>query len=644
MDTSSRRRRIVLAAAMVLGTLLIAGLATAGIILWVERSSGPKEPLASLTEGTLPAKVSRLSQTTALNTWPQYRVPKAVDDASLARTFCDGVDIASKLVKAKGADLTTLESKGIMDLLAHDGLGRALRCGSAIRDHVVRPALGVVRFKHRDDKRKVFLLRSKFHKLPLQRHSFRGLEGFCRQSDQKDADCAEDHLAAAHTGKLWAAGPFPDVKAFVREWTSDRQTATTDVRIARSLTSTLEPADETRVIVKPDQVAFQAACFQVGPRDEALEFTNHCWPDDLDETLKSIVAEVRGYSLEGSFPFRDGEVRFVYRMLSRDEQGARDLTQATRDLTRDWKAHLENRDADLVEIVRGLDDDDRSEAYGAVLQAFLRGAADMTVVRDGRMVELRIEAALRDPERKAVKPYVQKRSRDLQVASRIVAALQKDEEVARKDLAHFVGQDVARWMLLPRASKSDCTELRQHFDAIVEAGVEPEQYGAKFRMEKRLGDGACVGSPLPPKRKQCLLKATDVASMASCPEPLSPFERYARAQLQGKWKVAEVEKAYGMNYFQRQSLKGRPLQVDGDRIAWGEDPVRLGRLRLRARSTDSFSFDLPGKDDNTLRVVAKPNAMEGVWIQIESEDGKFRFSITPGYYERSLLASSKGTE
>jgi hypothetical protein len=589
--------------ALLWGGVAAAGLAVvgalAGLIIWA-LGSAPPEPLSSVVQGPLPSKVHFVGQSASLNENDDMDTPPALDRSFLARVLCGGQDVAQRLLDAKGKPLKDLGPR-VLDLLANDDVAPAMKCAVDLYDRIDERAMVALKFKDPDDEeRQVVLMAAHFDELPMKKHAFRGLSGYCEKDESSDA-CAKDGVAAVPLEGVWAAGPLAAIEAFTREWTAERETATTNVQIARDLTLALEPAHEVRVFIKPDHVTLSHPCFVAAPGDALLPFSNHCWPDDVQHLAKSITAETRGYAILQDHPARSGTFRSVHVLLARDERGAEDIVRDLRDLTRDWKAQLENKKADMVTLVRDIDDDALAEAHDAILQAFLRAAKNMEIEQDGRFVRLRLKEELRDGEKAAVQDGLGVSAADLKAAVQVVEALESGQPAPKSALTHFVGEEAAHWMLLPRASEQDCEKISEHFDALVKRGVPTEHFGAKFRLQQRLAKG-CTGQPLPASYRACLLEAEDVASMAECAGPRQPSAARAWKALEGQWKLENVVADEEPEV--RDLLEGSLLEFRNAEVAWsGSD--------LQARTEHAADSPAPDRVSFRWPLAKEPFAMEG---------------------------------
>jgi hypothetical protein len=600
---SEGQRERGLPKALLWGGLGIGGLAVVGavgaLVIWA-LGSGPPEPLGTVVEGPLPSKVHFVGQSASLNENDKVDTPPALDRSFLARVLCGGQDVAQRLLDAKGKPLKDLGPE-VLDLLADDDVAPAMKCAADLHDRIDERAMVALKFKDDDDEmRQVVLIAAHFDELPLKKHAFRGLSGYCEKDEASDA-CAKDGTAAVPLEGLWAAGPFAAIEAFTREWTAERETATTNMQIARDLTLALEPAHEVRVFIKPDHVTLSHPCLAAAPGEGLIPFTNHCWPDDVQHLTKSITAETRGHAILQDHPARSGAFRSVHVLLARDERGAEDIVRDLRDLTRDWKAQLENKKADMVKLVRDMEDDALAEAHDAILQAFLRAATHMEIEQDGRLVRLRLEEDLRDGEMAAVQAGLGVSAADLKEAVQIVEALESGQPAPKSALAHFVGEEAAHWMLLPRANEQDCEKISDHFDSIVQRGVPTEQFGAKFRLQQRLTKG-CAGQPLPGSYRTCLLEAQDMASMAECAAPRQPSAARAWKILEGQWKLGNV--VVDKKPEVRDVLEGSHFEFRNAEVAWsGSD--------LRARTEHGVDSPAPDKVSFRWPLADEPFAVEG---------------------------------
>jgi hypothetical protein len=630
---ASRRRQRWMIPALSLIVLISVG---AGVGAWAltRGHASSLEPIASFAADGFPSKVSKLEVEHLSNYVASPDAPPAFMDSALAEMLCGGIDVAGVLFDARGRPLEELEARGFLSLFNRDGLREGLVCGGAARGAIEGESLGALTFGEDGDSHVVVLLRGQAMNLPFPQHRFSGLHGFCEQAEG-ESDCLPEGHAAIFRDGRWAFGKATAVEAYARAWTSTRRIESTHVEIARSLLDRVEGADRVKLFIRPTSIALASACGSVAPHSLLLGFLPSCFPQgDLEQVTKAIEAKTRGFAFETDDALLRGRIRIVYTFLARDEDAAAELERDVSDLHRDWLSHLDNHEAELVHLIRESKLIYRDH-WETKLNAFVRALGESEIERDGDIVRLTLEANLSDSERRAMMLGSDEETRALQAIAELVEAVIEGEALPADALTHVVGEELATYMSLPRATQEDCAALRERLAALVAGGVPTELFGAKFSLEQRFADAACVGSPLPTELRTCEIGADSIAAMQGCAAPPTPFESYWRGELRGQWAVETLEDAPGFNRAQRRSLETIKLEVADGRVAFELEGIYLGALEVESSATSTAHLRLP--------FVEAP-----IEAQVERTDAGLRLTALGGTrlllrratFERSLFAQA----
>jgi hypothetical protein len=617
--------------------VILAGVAIASVLFFTRGGSGV-DPLTRYASDGIPSRVARLEVERMSALLPSADAPPVFLDSALAEVLCGGADLAGELFAARSLTLEELESRGTLDLLSRPDLRARLTCGQHLRAALASEHLGFVTFQEDGADRQVLMVPGHFEELPFGPHRFSGLQGFCEQGSSP-GECDAGGSAAVRREDRWVFGEAPSVEAYAREWASTKRTDSTHVEIARALLEALEGADRVKVQVRPTAVPLGSACGSIAPSSLALGILSQCFPGDLQQVEESINARTRGFAYEADEPARLGRIRLVYTFLARDEEAAEELERDVADFHRDWLSHVENHEAQLVRTVResNLTYKDHWETR---IHGFVRALGEARLERDGAVVRLRMESALSEEERRALEVGSPDEDEALAAVQAVVEAVASNDPVPHDALARLVGAEVATWMTHPRARAEDCGALRDRLATLVGAGVAPDLFGVKFRLEQRFADEACVGSVLPRALHDCVVQAESLEAMDACPAPASPFTAHHRAELQGQWVLESVDAAPGFSYAQRRTLERTKLEVADDRVAFYLGEVYLGPLDLASSGTSSARIRLPLGErpvEATLTVTGEDQIhLAGL--------GGLELTLRKGTFERSLFALAADSE
>jgi hypothetical protein len=286
----------------------------------------------------------------------------------------------------------------------------------------------------------------------------------------------------------------------------------------RTLAEQVEPdARLTSVRVRPEQLPTLFFCSAV-PQPGA------CLPDDVEDTLSRIRSAIRAVSVSVTAPsveWPEPEVRWAMGFAARDEEDAQDVLRDLEELLRDWRAHLENREAGFIETIRERDaaGADKDEA---LLRAFVRAMGSARIERRGTVAWLVAEDRLTDAEQREVNASLEAERADREAASRIVLALTAGGQPERQDLVTLLGEANADWFRTPRATSAQCASVRGHLASLSGPGLPTQDFGAVYRLNERLADDACVGRAMPASYLACLTEAATAVDMEACPMPQPP--------------------------------------------------------------------------------------------------------------------------
>jgi hypothetical protein len=141
----------------------------------------------------------------------------------------------------------------------------------------------------------------------------------------------------------------------------------------------------------------------------------------------------------------------------------------------------------------------------------------VAVSRSGTTITLRLEADLSPSEVSAIRTALTTKN-DLETA--LVGSLESISKSAPLDghmLATLSSPELSAWLLSPKATPADCTELVTKIDGFK---VPLEKFGQKFQLKAQFEK--CTGMRLPPALKKCFVDAADITIFQACKGPSLP--------------------------------------------------------------------------------------------------------------------------
>ncbi len=482
-----------------------------GLLLWAPWSSGGLVD-EDFLRASLPSDVSSFQYSPGLTEHEASDGFPDLDAASMA-LFCSGRDIAGKLVDAEGDSVDTLAANGVFDLFESPDVALELQCG---RSTAEKAEPGWLLIRAGEEERPFLVWHGQEANLIGARdHSFSGLDGLCMPNEENPASCAPGPALVGRDG-WWVYGNSGAVADFARDWTREDRTETTSMEIVRLLSAAMSPAMEVRTVVKPDQlgILLRGACFRSAP---SIALTG-CFSDSLDDSVQRIQSLTRGVGWQRRPMVEGEELRHEYLFLARDEADADSIATELDAVSRDWRAHLENTEAQAIEDMResgGAHADFRE----AQLRAFVRAVHESEASVDGELVRWEIATDLVDSEERAATQRREALHARYEAIGRIVRALETEEKPERGDLVAVLGEQAADLILMPRATAAQCEQIRGRIAELESAGVQPSEFGAKFRQTQRFSTGSCAGMPMPQTLLSCVLEAPSFTNMEGCKGP-----------------------------------------------------------------------------------------------------------------------------
>lgn len=528
--------------------------------------------------------------------------------SALAEIACGGTDVADLMPKARGKTLAELEKLGFLKLGGDSVVRSRLQCGEALRSGLSSQRVTTVRFEEGEARHQVNVVTSTLDALPTSlgfvRHNFSSLDGFCLKPEGAKTDCEDGMPAAAKDGSRWIFGRVEAVEAFARAYTTARVEVSSSGEILRTTAADVDAADAVSIFARPESVPWALPCERAAPVAKRAEFLVACFPKNVDRIVKNVETKVRGLGIERDLLARASSVGFSFVLLARDDEAAREIEADLLDLSRDWRAHVGNNEAEMTKLVRADKKFIHDAMWQTVFDTFLRALKNIKVERSGSVVRFTIREKFNELEAKTLREFLETQRSDEEASIQIVRAMAAGDPMPAKALATFVEPELATWMASPRSDAGMCAEMRKKLVGVTPNPLPPEEFGRKFELEQRYGDPKCVGQAWSRDWKKCLSDAKDFAGLAPCKPLPSPFGSALARKLQGAWLV---ESASGdLNTSARLALVGTKLEIKEGELALklGTDPVRQVPADVESAAIDDGTISFPG-DEQPQRVKAK---------------------------------------
>lgn len=579
---------------------VLAGLVAAGLLAWGLASRGAGTPVLPIDPHRLPPSTHTIMRAPIADPDATGVVSPAITASALGAAVCGGEDVASTLLQLAGAPLGQLQHAGVLDLVSNDRARHALQCGEAVRAMTPDTTATYIQFLDGEDARAVGLVPTQAVLTSaltgeFSRHSFSGLPGQCHTAPE-GSTCRAGGPAFFFADEHLFFGALEAIESFARAYTSPRTELSTNVQILASLASGASRDSETTALrARPERVDWALPCRRAAPTGAIAHFMGACFPRGQDPILASIDARTRGLSIEARPVVTSGAVEVRYTLLARDADAAHQLERDVGDLARDWRSHVENREADLIRALRAPSESDRDRLWAALQDPFVRSLRSMRVERDGESVSLVMAEELREGEQQELREHLERDSDTRDAVVQVLDGLRQGTGVPESSLARIVGSEAASWMLLPRATQVDCDAFRQRLAELASGTLEPRLFGLRYQLDQRFSPGVCVGAAITPTLRDCVQAASDLEQLGACRFADSPFIAAARRRLLGQWEVREVT---GFDFPTRRALQTSRMQITEDRIAFEiTNAVHTSELLIASNSETRATVQVPLGDD-----------------------------------------------
>lgn len=541
-------------------TLLVVGGGAMGFLLC---TGGKKFDTRVPLEKAPPVTVAAMGGPAHGDLAPSDAATKEATASALAARFCGGVDIVGELFAARYRDAASAAAS-LSALRDPVSVTDSLKCGKALAEAMEGRSVVQLGLLDGTAPRRVAAIK---HKAPLApfvgfvEKSFGAMLGRCappRQGEKAAAGspCAETGAAGFDDNGTYYGGRADDVTFFANAYRNNGGSAAAGEPSATlaELAKKLDPADSWELRFRPEAIDLALPCVAVAPADGVGELVRMCLPAGHENDGQSIAADVKASAVLRERPENQKAVGFEYVLWARDSESAKDAeTKLNAYADALGKTAAQNEQALLKIIASGKDP--RDAMARAVAGTWLSALKKPEVRASGDVVRLLVKKPLREDDKAQVKALLLATSEDVQKAGVIVDALIDAKSPPADVVGHFLGADLAAWLLAPDAKVDDCKQIAKHANDMSNAPDFPsDQFlpmtelieswgGAVPENEKeqiKIDDKSCSQRRLTPEAKACLLAAKTIGDMAKCPTPTSPDTATFKARIQGKWRAGSL--------------------------------------------------------------------------------------------------------
>lgn len=590
-------------------TLLVAGGGATGVLLC---TGGKKFDTRFPLENAPPVTIAVMGGPAHGDLAPADSATKEATTSALAARFCGGTDIVGELFAARYRDAAAAVAP-LADLRDPIRITDSMKCGKALADAIEGRAVVQIGVMDGQQPRHVAALK---HKAPLSPfvgfvdRSFGSLLGRCTPPKQGEkpaagGPCGETSAAGFDDGGVYYGGRIDDVTFFAgayRPKGGGAQSGEPSATLA-DLAKRLDPVESWELRYRPESVDLTLPCVAAAPTDAIGEMLKLCLPAGHEADGTALAADLKASAILRERPEAGKAVGFEYVLWARDSDAARSAETKLNAYASAWSGAVAQNEAALLKVI-GAGKDPRDAAFRAAARTWLDAIRKPVVSASGDMVRFTVRKDLSEDDKSQVKTLTLSVSEDVQKAGEVVSSILEAKSPKPEVLAHFLGPDLAGWLLAPDATVADCKAIAKHANDMSNApdfpndqflpmtelieswgGAVPESEKDEIKIEEK----ACITRRLPAEAKTCLLGAKTIADMNKCPVPVSPDTATLRTRIQGKWQATSMAQpssdVWGGQKFSDKA-RGSTFVVEGGKaeLTGGYDDMRgeLGFVYVRA--------------------------------------------------------------
>lgn len=457
------------------GVLFLGGIG-AGVAVWKMR----QKPVALPVEARMlpPTTLEIGTQLIEATREKDERVREAYLAAELGSEMCRmGARNPAEQLEAL-PNATPREAKELFfDKRKIEDIRSLLECGDILAESLDSPyQTGLSYEEDEKTKHKVAVGHFRLTELPAKygftRYSYNGLPGFCRtQEEDPDAkpgdfienkgnECREKTPGAFAHGTTWFLGSRVALEGMARSVKRPKEELNARLSALQDAAKETEGLPVVRISAAPKSSKdfFTAPCWVGAVHSAAglLEFMDGCFPaKQVERQLEEIDSKIKAAAFEtDGDPQKAGAFHGNIIFVARDKDAAKDVEKDVNEVVSDWKAHVDDNEAKLINKSQQNAYSARTRKFAAVADTYFKALKNMKVKRDGRTIRISFREELSAADQEGLEDADRKTVANRQAVAEILFAIQTNKPIPEAPLAKLVGPSWAKYLTNPKASRA----------------------------------------------------------------------------------------------------------------------------------------------------------------------------------------------
>lgn len=347
-----------------------------------------------------------------------------------------------------------------------------LECGDLLAESLDSPyQAGITYEEDEKTKHRVAVGHFRLTDLPTKygftKYSFMGVPGFCRTQDEdrnakpgelvanKGYECREKTPGGFANGTTWFLGNRTALEGMAKSVKRPKEDLNARLLALKDAASQTEGLPVVRLSANPKSAKefFSAPCW-VGASHSAaplFEFLEGCFPaKQVESQLAEIDSKIKAAAFETDGDPQKAEAfhgNIIF--VARDNDGAKDVEKDVKEIVSDWKAHVDNNEAKLINKSQENAYSARTRKFAAVADTYFKALKNMKVSRDGRTVRISFREKLSALDKSALEDADHKTVANRQAVAEIIFAIQGNKPIPEAPLGKLVGPSWAKYLVSP---------------------------------------------------------------------------------------------------------------------------------------------------------------------------------------------------
>ncbi|MBX3191867.1 MAG: hypothetical protein KF819_33055 [Labilithrix sp.] len=524
-----------------------------GIAYWKLRSRSVALPVDAKM---LPALTSEVgTQLIEATRETDEHIRRAYLASELGSELCRaGAADPARRIEGIGGGTSRAAKEFFFDKRNIDSVQSLLECGAMLGGSLDSPYQAVISVAPEADAKpgipqRIAVGHFKITELPQKygftRYTFKGVPGFCRtrpedrgglrpieSAPSAPGTCEEFSLGAFAQGTTWFLGNRNALETMATSVKKPRDELNPRIAALKDAAGETEGLPVVRIQTQPksSREFFMSPCY-FGASHSAAPFTaflEGCFPakgqerliEEIDSKIKAAAYESDGDPQKAK-AFH-GNIIFV----ARDDGAAKDVEADVREIVTEWRSHVEENDAKLINQSNELATTARQKKFAAVADTYFRALKSAKVSRKGRTVRVSFREALSKDDLAALEDADKKTAEKREATAEILDAIQAKRPVPIGPLTKLVGPSWARFLTGPAPvelppspktplSEADCKRLQARIAPFTSTSFFTTDAKLQFFAHKFAN---CATRPpeVDAAQRTCLATFTNAGEYARC--------------------------------------------------------------------------------------------------------------------------------